>query len=303
MKKVLIIGANGQLGTDLCGVLTGFEIVPCTHEDIEIADANSVQSVFAKHKPDTVINTAAYVRVDDCEDNVERAFLINALGARNVAVACQDIGASLIHLSTDYVFGAEAAERVTPYTEFDTPLPRNIYGKSKLAGEELVRHLCSRYFIIRTSGLFGTTGSLGKGGNFVQTIIKLASQKQELEVVNDQVFSPTYSRDLALKIGQIIETKYYGIFHVTNAGFCSWYEFAQEILRHTGLKNTLVPVSSAAFPQKAQRPHYSVLNNFHLQLLGLDDMRHWKVALSDYLKLPGSYNKISRPRRKNKEAK
>ncbi len=285
--KIAVTGANGQLGTDLCQVLSDFNVIPLSHVDIEITDMVSVREVFLRHKPDVIINTAAYVRVDDCEDDPDRAFLINAIGARNVAVVAEEIGAKLVHISTDYVFGGEPQARTTPYTEFDTPVPPNIYGKSKLAGEDFVRHLCHRHFIVRVSALFGTAGSSGKGGNFIETMIRLAKERPQLTVVNDQVFSPTYTRDLAGKIAWLITTEHYGTFHITNRGTCSWYDFATEILRQTGLSTPVVPITSDQYPQKARRPRYSVLDNYHLRLLGADDMRHWQEALTDYLKNKG----------------
>jgi len=281
--KVLVTGANGQLGTDLCIALRDFEVVPLTHKDIEVTDMRSVKEVCGRHKPDAIINTAAYVQVDDCETNADRAFLVNALGARNIAVATQELGAKLVHLSTDYVFGDEIEPRTTPYTEFDIPVPLSIYGKSKLAGENFVRHLCSKHFIVRTSGLFGIAGSSGKGGNFVETMLRLAKERDELRVINDQVFCPTYTRDLAEKIAQLIATEYYGIFHITNEGMCSWFEFTREILRLAGLKTPSIPITSDQYPQKAKRPGFSVLDNYHLRLLGMDDMRPWQDALKDYM--------------------
>ncbi len=281
--KVVVTGANGQLGTDLCKVLQHFELIPLTHKEIEISDINSVKYAFCKHKPDIIINTAAYVRVDDCETEQDRAFLINTLGARNVAVIAQELGAKLVHISTDYVFGGEAEPPAVPYSEFDTPSPLSIYGKSKLAGENFVRHFCPKHFIVRTSGLFGITGASGKGDNFVETMLRLAKERDELRVVNDQVFSPTYTKDLAQKIAQLITTEYYGIFHVTNKGSCSWYEFTKEILKLADLKIRLIPITSDEYPQKARRPRFSVLDNYHLRLLALDDMRTWQEALRDYM--------------------
>lgn len=281
--KVIVIGASGQLGSDLCHELASTDLVPLIHSDIEVTDIDSVKQTLRKHQPDVVINTAAYVRVDDCETDRERAFLVNALGARNVAVVAQEIGSRLVHISTDYVFGGEAKPRATPYTEFDTPVPPNIYGKSKLAGENLVQHLCLRHFIVRSSGLFGVAVASGKGGNFVETMLQLARNQNELRVVNDQVFSPTYTKDLAQKIAQLITTEYYGTFHITNRGACSWYEFTEEILRLAGLKTAIIPITSAEYSQKARRPRFSVLDNYHLRLLGMDDMRPWQEALEDYM--------------------
>ncbi len=290
--KVLVIGANGQLGADLCKAIQHFELIPLTHADIEITDIGSVKKVFNKHKPDAIINTAAYLRVDDCESNQDKAFLVNALGARNVAVAAQELSAKLIHMSTDYVFGGETESRAEPYTEFDAPFPSNLYGKSKLAGENFVRHLCHKHFIIRSSGLFGIAGSSGKGGNFVETMLGLAKDRDELRVVNDQVFSPTYTGDLAQKIAQLITTEYYGIFHITNKGACSWYEFTCEILKLAGLKTRVVSITSEQYPQKAQRPGYSILDNYHLRLLKMDDMRTWQKALADYMREKGHLKKL-----------
>jgi len=281
--KVAITGANGQLGTDLCRALHNFDVIPFMHADIEIADMASVREAMLKHKPAIIINTAAYVRVDDCEDEKDKAFRVNALGARNVAVVAQELGARLVHLSTDYVFGGEAGPRTVPYTEFDTPVPLSIYGKSKLAGENLVRHFCLRHFIVRASALFGIAGSSGKGGNFIETMLRLAGERDELRVINDQVFSPTYTGDLARKIAQLIDTEYYGIFHITNKGACSWYEFTVEILKLADINTPVIPITSDQYPQKAMRPRYSVLDNYHLRLLGMDDMRPWQEALEDYL--------------------
>ena len=285
--KVLVTGANGQLGTDLCKALRDFELIPLAHKDIEIGDMDSVKQTFNKYKPDIIINTAAYVRVDDCEDEKDKAFSVNARGARNVAVVAQELGAKLVHISTDYIFGGEAELRTTPYTEFDTPIPPNVYGQSKLAGEDFVRHLCHRHFIVRASGLFGVAGSSGKGGNFIETMLRLAKERDELKVVNDQVFSPTYTRDLARKIAQLMTTEYYGIFHITSRGVCSWYEFTREILKLAGIKTPVIPITSDQYPQKARRPRYSVLGNYQLQLLGMDDMRPWQEALEDYMKEKG----------------
>jgi dTDP-4-dehydrorhamnose reductase len=281
--KIAVIGANGQLGTDLCKTLSNCEVIPLLHKDIEVADITTVKRTLEKHKPDAIINTAAFVRVDDCETEPDKAFLVNALGARNVAVIAEELGAKLVHISTDYVFGGEPEPNMAPYTEFDTPVPLNIYGRSMLAGENFVQHLCTRYFIVRTSALFGTAGARGKGGNFVETIIKLAKEPGKLRVVNDQVCSPTYTLDLARKIAQLIDTEYYGIFHITNSGACSWHEFAKAILKLAGLKTPVTPVTSAEYPQKARRPGNSVLDNYQLRLLGMADMRSWQEALQDYM--------------------
>lgn len=282
--KVAVTGANGQLGTDLCQSLQDFDVVPLTHADIDIADMASIRKAMLRHKPAVIINTAAYVLVDDSEDEPDKAFSVNALGARNLAMTAQELGAKLVYVSTDYVFGGEGHPRTAPYTESDIPAPVNTYGESMLAGENFVRSLCQKHFVIRTSGLFGVVGSRAKGGNFVETALKLAAERNELRVVDDQVLSPTYTRDLARKIAQLISTEYYGLFHITNTGACSWYEFTVEILRLAGIATPVVPITSDQYPRKARRPHYSVLDNSRLRLLGMDDMRPWQEALRDYLK-------------------
>jgi len=281
--SIMIIGASGQLGTDLCEVLRNSDVTPLTHAEIEITDINSVKETFKKFNPVIVINTAAYVRVDDCEDEPDRAFRVNTLGSQNIATLAQEYNASLVYISTDYVFGGNGEPYDKPYTESDTPAPLNTYGKSKLAGETSVQSLCPRHFIIRTSALFGIKGARSKGGNFVETMLRLAEEREEIRVVNDQIFSPTYTKDLAKKIAQLIDTEYYGIFHITNRGSCSWYEFAEEILRLVGLKTPVLPITSDQYPQKAKRPRFSVLDNYRLRQLGMDDMRSWQEALKEYL--------------------
>jgi dTDP-4-dehydrorhamnose reductase len=281
--SIMVIGASGQLGTDLCEVLQNSDIIPLTHADIEITDMNSAREAFKKHNPDIVINTAAYVRVDDCEDDPDTAFRVNALGAQNVASLAQEYNAGLVYISTDYVFGGNGGPRDRPYTESDTPVPLSTYGKSKLAGETSVQSLCPRHFIIRSSALFGIKGARSKGGNFVETMLRLAKERDEIRVVNDQIFSPTYTKDLAGKIARLIETEYYGIFHITNKGSCSWYEFAKEILKLSGSKTPVFPITSDQYPQKAKRPGFSVLDNYQLRCLGMDDMRPWQEALKEYI--------------------
>jgi dTDP-4-dehydrorhamnose reductase len=285
--KVLITGANGQLGSDLCKVLRKVEVIPLTHADIEITDMDSVQRVVLRHHPDVLINTAAYVRVDDCEIERDRAFAVNALGARNLAVAAQKTGCKIVQISTDYVFGGGRPPESGNYTEFDPPAPINIYGKSKLAGEDLVRSLCLKHFIVRTCGLFGVAGSSGKGGNFVETILKLARENSEIKVVSDQISSPSYTVDVADNIAKLITTEYYGIFHVVNRGSCSWFEFAEEIISIMGLKTRVIPISSEQYPQKARRPQFSALDSYQLRLLDMGEIRSWQEALRDYMKNKG----------------
>lgn len=285
MAKVLIIGADGQLGTDLKKVIDKKEAIPLTIKDIDITNKEQSCQVISKHSPQFIINTAAYHNVDACEDADEIALKVNAIGAKNLAVAARDIGAVLVHISTDYVY---AGDKGTPYVEDDVPEPKSAYGISKLAGEYYVRYIHDKHFIIRTSGLYGVAGCLGKGGtNFVESMLKLAKTKNELKVVSDQIVSPTYTLDLAKKINELMRTKKFGIYHITNNGECSWYEFAKKIFELTGTKIKLEKTTSKEFQAKAWRPPYSVLKNKKLKDLGMDDLRSWEDALKAYLKEKG----------------
>ncbi|MBW9223432.1 dTDP-4-dehydrorhamnose reductase [Methanothermococcus sp. SCGC AD-155-E23] len=275
--KVAVIGATGQLGSDLVKVFE--EVIPLTHSDIEVTDLSSCE-VLKELKPHIVINTAAYHKTDECEDNPEKAFLVNAIGARNVALTCKEIGAINVYISTDYVFDGSKEE---PYTEEDIPNPINVYGISKYAGELLTRTLCDRYYIIRVSSLFGVAGASGKGGNFVETMIKKGKAGEELYVVNDITMSPTYTKDAAVAIKKILSSKLpYGVYHVTNDGFCTWYEFAKAIFEITGIDAKLNPTTSDRYPTKAKRPKNSALSIEKIRFYGIE-MRHWRDALRDYL--------------------
>ncbi len=278
--KILLIGANGQLGSDLGKVLNPDTTTALTHADIEITDFNQVKETLERHHPDTVINTAAYNKVDDCEDNVEKAFNVNAYAVRNLAIACKNIDAALVHFSTDYVFDGL---KNTPYKEDDTPRPLSVYGISKLTGEYFVRYILKKCFVIRTCGLYGLAGSSSKGYNFVELMLRFAQEGREIKVVNDQVLTPTSTKELARKVCQLIQTNKYGIYHITNNGECSWYEFAKEIFKIEGLSPKLSETTSGAYGARARRPAYSVLDHCNLRKLGLDDMMDWKDALKAYL--------------------
>ncbi|MEK6584233.1 MAG: dTDP-4-dehydrorhamnose reductase, partial [Nitrospirota bacterium] len=278
--KIMILGAGGQLGSELVNILQDDTLIPLTHMDIEMTDEQQVNSILSSNMPDVVINTAAYHRVDDCEDNVELSFAVNSYAVRTIARICNDLGITFVHFSTDYVFGGE---KKTPYVEDDCPNPHSVYAVSKLAGELFVRNICSRYYLIRTCGLYGAKGVSGKGGNFIETMIRLANGKKPLNVVSDQIVTPTYARELAAKVSQLIRTEEYGFYHITNNGGCSWYEFARTIFELTGIDADISPISSSEFGAKARRPAYSVLENRNLKLLGLDDMKLWQDALKEYL--------------------
>jgi dTDP-4-dehydrorhamnose reductase len=284
-QTIVLIGANGQLGTDIVKVLekkSGIHLIKLTHKDMDICDQVDTRRILVSHKPDIVINTAAFHKTDECEDNPEKAFQVNSFAVRNLAMVCRDLDAVLVHLSTDYVFGGDK-ERKTPYTEDERPFPLSAYGVSKVAGEYFVQTLCPKYFVVRSSALFGLAGSIGKGGNFVETMLKLAREEKPIRVVNDQFTSPTFTEDLAMKIVQLIETKNYGLYHITNNGECSWFDFAKTIFELSNLSPDLQPTTTEAFGARANRPRYSVLARKNLASIGLDDMRSWKDAVKDYL--------------------
>lgn len=278
--KIVLIGASGQLGTDLVSILPKETTVPLMHSDVEITDPLSVKATLERHSPDVVINTAAFHRVDDCESQMERAFQVNAFAVRGLAQVCREFQATLVHFSTDYVF---AGEKTEPYVETDRPGPLSVYGASKLAGEYLVAATLTNHFLVRTCGLYGVGGSRSKGGNFVETMLRLAAQGKPLRVVTDQVVTPTATADLARKISQLIETRAYGLYHITNQGSCSWFEFARTIFELEGIEADLQPTTSEAFKAPARRAPYSVLRNLHLESLGIDDMPWWKDSLRRYL--------------------
>ncbi|MEO7994070.1 MAG: dTDP-4-dehydrorhamnose reductase, partial [bacterium] len=276
--KILITGANGQLGHDLTEILKkDYNVMAVSRHEMDVVKPEDVISTFTLFEPNIVIHPAAYTKVDACEENPEKAFLVNAMGTQNLALACEEFGALMVYISTDYVFDGTKNK---PYREYDHPNPINVYGESKLLGEEYVKQLLIRHFIIRTSWLVGK-----KGGNFVKTIAKLAQERTELNVVNDQFGRPTFTSDLAAAIRQLIETPYYGLYHVTNQGETNWFEFAQEIVRLVGKTEqvTVHPQQSTALDRPARRPAYSVLDDFIWRVRGFRPMRDWKVALAEYL--------------------
>jgi dTDP-4-dehydrorhamnose reductase len=278
--RVAITGAGGQLGTDLQRSLSGWDVVAFGHGDLDIVNFERTRELISQAKPDAVINAAAFNRVDDCEDRPDIAFSANAFGPRHLAQVCAELNCALMHISTDYVFGGE---KWTPYTEDDLPNPLSVYGVSKLSGEYFVRHLCPKHFIVRTSGLYGVAGSRSKGGNFVQTMIRLAREGKPIRVVDDQVLTPTYTKDLAEKLKELLQTEKYGLYHITNSGQCSWYEFAKAVFELMGLKPDFSPTTTAQFKLKARRPACSVLAHDRLKRIGLDDLRDWREALALYL--------------------
>ncbi len=285
--RIAIVGADGQLGSDLVKVLRPLhDLIPLTWADVEVTSPESVEAMLRAHQPALVMNMAAFHKVDVCEDAVEPTFAVNTYGVRTLALACRAHKAVLLHMSTDYVFGGDKT-RSTPYVETDAPAPINAYGISKLAGEFFVRYLMDRYYVLRVCGLYGVAGSAGKGGNFVELMLRLAREGKPIKVVDDQRLTPTYTVDVAHQIAALIETGRYGLYHATSQGDCTWYGFAAEIFRQSGLTANLSRARTGDFGEKATRPAYSVLENKALQSIGLDQMRPWQEALAAYLKERG----------------
>jgi dTDP-4-dehydrorhamnose reductase len=279
--RTVVLGAPGQLGRDLCPRLAG-EVVPLARADADLTDAARLRDKLNALRPDCVVNCAAYNFVDKAEAEPDAAFAVNAWAVRNLATACRDLGCTLVHFSTDYVFGLDASRR-TPLAETDPPGPVSVYGLSKLAGEYLVRATCPKHFVIRTCGLYGVWGSGGKGGNFVETMLRLAGQGKPLRVVDDQRCTPSFTADVADAAVALIRTAKYGLYHLTNAGDCSWFEFAREIFRIAGVTADLAPITSDQFGAPARRPAYSVLANDKAASVGNAPPRPWKEAIRAYL--------------------
>jgi len=292
--KIALLGANGQLGRDLQRALDSHDVRALTRKDFDVTDHARARAVLMGLRPDAVLNTTAYHRVDECESKPELAYSVNALAVLNLVRAANDANAVLAHISTDYVFDGNARQ---PYTETSDPFPLSVYANSKLAGEFLVRTMARRYLLIRTCGLYGApsaspigrslkkTRSLKKeGGNFVEAMLAKARRGESIRVVNDQVVTPTYTVDLANQIARVLTAGHFGLFHMTNEGSCTWYEFARSIFELSGIEADLSPATSQKYHAPAARPKYSVLENARLKELGLNQMRHWRDALADYLK-------------------
>ena len=281
--KVVLIGSNGQLGSDLLKVFqaAGDTVVPLTHAQLDVCSEDRIAVVLADAKPDVVVSTAAYHRVDECEKRAALAFEVNGSGAMNLAQACNRSGAVLVHFSTDYVFGGY--DKRTPYEETDRPAPVNVYGTSKVVGELLIPAYTDRYFVLRVCGLYGIAGSSGKGGNFVETMLKKALAGDAIRVVDDQILTPTYTVDLAEAVRKLLLTEKYGLYHLSSEGQCSWYDFTRHIFDSAGIQAQLSPVKSSDFPSPVKRPSYSVLSKAKFQGLGLS-IPSWKDALPRYLK-------------------
>jgi len=281
--KVGVIGANGQLGSDICKVYeqAGDDVVQLNHEKIEVSDFELCRKRIEQIRPELLINTAAMHNVESCEDDPVKAFAVNGIGARNLAVLSKEMRFCLVHFSTDYVFDGSKQK---PYVEDDYPMPLNVYGNSKLAGEFFVRTIAERFFVVRISGIYGAAPCRAKGGlNFIKLMLKLANERGEVRVVNDEILSPTYTVDIAKQVRELTKTKDYGLFHMTSQGSCSWNEFASKIFE---ISDSVVKLSVAGpdeFPAKVSRPKYSVLENGKLKSLNLDIMPHWSDGLQKYM--------------------
>lgn len=286
--KTAVIGSDGQLGTDVCEVFhsRGDELSRLTISDLDVTSSGQVRAVLTSLKPDLVINTAAMHNVERCEEYVERAFLVNGIGARNLAQVCRDLDCKLIHISTDYVFDGL---KQSPYLEVDTPMPLNVYGVTKLAGENFVRAIAPKHFVVRTSGLFGRALCMDKGGqNFVRLMLKLARERGRVRVVNDESTSPTHTLDLAEQLYLLANTEEYGLYHCAAGRGCTWYEFALAIFELTDTMVNLEVAAPGEFPMKTPRPVYSIMKNARLQSIGLDRMPDWREGLQRYLSLERS---------------
>lgn len=276
--KILIIGAEGMLGHDLEDVLSiENEINTTTIDTLDITDLEKTIQTVTKINPDVLVHAAAFTDVDGSESNPDLAYKVNALGTRNVAVACQAAESALVYICTDYVFDGNKGD---VYYEYDETNPLGVYGRTKLAGEVYLRDILNKFYIVRTSWLYGFHGP-----NFVTTMLNLAETNDIISVVNDQIGSPTYTVDLARAISELIKKPAYGIYHITNSEHCSWYEFAREIFDIAGIEIDLKPVSTEEFPRPAPRPKYSVLENYNWKMEGFRPIRSYKEALRDYMKL------------------
>ena len=276
--KIMIIGSEGMLGHDLVDILSAeHEISTTTIDTLDITDIDKTIETVKKNSPDVLIHAAAFTDVDGSESNPDLAYKVNAIGTRNVAVACREAGSAMVYICTDYVFDGT---NKNPYREYDQTKPLGVYGKTKHLGEVYIRDILDKFYKVRTSWLYGYHGP-----NFVATMLNLAKTNDKISVVNDQIGSPTYTVDLAKSIGIIIKRPAYGIYHVTNTETCSWYEFAVEIFRQANFDVELKPVTTEEFPRPAPRPKYSVLEHYSWKMEGYPEIRSYKEALADYIKL------------------
>jgi dTDP-4-dehydrorhamnose reductase len=276
--KVLIIGSEGMLGHDLVDILSKEnEISTTTIDTLDITDIEKTIETVKNINPDIVIHAAAFTDVDASESNPDMAYKVNSIGTRNVAVACQEADSALVYICTDYVFDGEKG---SSYQEYDQNNPLSVYGKTKYLGEVYIRDILNKFYIVRTSWLYGYHGP-----NFVTTMLNLAKKYDSISVVGDQIGSPTYTVDLAKAIAELIKKPSYGIYHITNSDYCSWYEYAREIFQIAGIEIDMSPVTTEEYGSPAPRPKYSVLENYNWKMEGFPEIRSYKEALREYMKL------------------
>lgn len=282
--KIAVVGANGQLGSDICEAFgsENFQVVPLTIEDIDISIKESVTAVFQKLQDvDVIVNTAAMHNVEKCEEDPVRSFGVNGIGSIYLAEVSNDIDAILLHISTDYVFDGSKRQ---PYIESDRPVPLNVYANTKLSGEHFVESIAKKFYILRVSGIYGKNPCMAKGYNFVDLMLKLAKEREEVRVVDNEILTPTATEDIARQIVKMVQGRAeYGLYHVTAEGSCSWHEFAKEIFSIAKSTVTLNVAAPGEFPIKVNRPEYSVLENAQLKKQNLNIMPHWKEGLRAYI--------------------
>lgn len=269
--KTLITGANGQLGLELARLLPdkGYEVVALARDDLDVSDLRATEAALEEHSPGLVINAAAYTNVDGCEEERERSYAVNATGPANLARGCEKRGVEIVHIGTNYVFDGSAGR---PYEPFDPPNPISAYGRGKLAGEELVMRLSTKWRVIRAAGVYG------EGHNFVRTMLRVGRERDSLKVKDDEYISPTYAKDLAEGVFEAVEGRTYGLYHVVNSGSCSWREFAEEIFRLSGISVEVEGIPGSEYPLPAARPANGVLSD-----VGSPKLRHWRDALAEYI--------------------
>lgn len=284
MKTVAIIGACGQLGTDLVKTFQKkkWQVISLDLPRFDVTQSSMVKRTFSTYSPQIIVNTAAYHFLPDCEAHPDVAFAVNALGVKFLSLWAATHNAVMAHISTDYVFGGDLARR-RPYSETDQVAPQSMYAISKAAGEFVLKQTCPRSFLIRTSGLFGAAGSAGKGGNFVDKRVEQARRGEVIRMVDDQVLSPTYTLNLAENIALLVTTRKYGTYHMASHGYCSWYNFTKEILRLIKIKTRLVAVKTDDRIAGVIRPRFSALSTKKLHLARLDHLNHWRINLRLYL--------------------
>ncbi|ACX68010.1 dTDP-4-dehydrorhamnose reductase [Paenibacillus sp. Y412MC10] len=281
--KVLVTGAQGQLGKDVVSIFKGskHDVLGCGRNELDINNLEQCHKIIKEYQPDCIIHCAAYTAVDAAESDSDQAYQINAIGTRNLAIAAESVGSKLIYISSDYVFNGRSDY---PYVEYDRTDPQSVYGKSKLAGEILTQTLCSKWFIVRTSWAFGLNGN-----NFVKTMLRLGQERTSLQVVNDQKGSPTFTIDLASFLLELADTEKYGVYHASNQGECTWYEFTQAIFQEARkelglpIKAELSPCTTDQFPRAAPRPANSVLEHMSIRTNGFADLPHWQDALKRFI--------------------